>query len=235
MISSGEPIRPRRGQLSLSEALQIGSIEINLDTRLGRMLAAGRLTATMRSKRTNQHITLTFQCKVKKAKWENAPFAEASHVFIKMGNGEWGATKIGTYYPNSGKLYFDTRDVAWQYAAKQTLYSATTGVQETEQFEITESNFCGKCGKELTDPVSIARGIGPTCAGAETGSKHYTQVKENLVEEKPQMDETLRRELQRVVTRPQDVVALAEIVAETDKKGRNVPRTFEALAAAAQR
>lgn len=219
----------------MSAPLQIGTIEITQDTRLGRMLAAGRLTATMRSKRTSQHVTLTFQCKVKKGKWENAPFAEASHVFIKMGNGEWGSTKIGTYYPQTGKLYFDTRDQAWQYAARQTLHSAMTGVNDTEQFEITEANFCGKCGKTLTDPVSIARGIGPTCAGAETGSVHYTQVKENLVEEPEFISDPYVALHNKILSMPGGTGDMSEREPTTDKRGREVPRTFEALAAAVKR
>jgi hypothetical protein len=34
-----------------------------------------------------------------------------------------------------------------------------------EQSEFWHAGRCGKCGRMLTDPESIARGIGPTCAG----------------------------------------------------------------------
>jgi hypothetical protein len=40
-----------------------------------------------------------------------------------------------------------------------------------------EEARCGKCGRALTDPVSIARGIGPECYGASTGSAHETKVR----------------------------------------------------------
>jgi hypothetical protein len=33
---------------------------------------------------------------------------------------------------------------------------------------------CGRCTRQLTDPVSIARGIGPECFGRDTGSRHVT-------------------------------------------------------------
>jgi hypothetical protein len=32
------------------------------------------------------------------------------------------------------------------------------------QMEVWHSGECGRCGRDLTDPESIARGLGPTCA-----------------------------------------------------------------------
>lgn len=34
----------------------------------------------------------------------------------------------------------------------------------SEKAEVWHSGECGRCGRELTDPESIARGLGPTCA-----------------------------------------------------------------------
>lgn len=200
------------------------------------MLAAGRLTATMKSKKSGSHITLTAHCMAKQAKWNHVAYADATHVFLKMGLGEYGSSKIGTYYPKTGKLYFDTDDKAWQYATVHTLLAASSGVQDTDKFEVSEEERCGKCGLPLTDPVSIARGLGPTCAQAATGSHHYNKAdREETPAETLQRQverEQVRRDLTRVVTRPQDVAALAQVVNETtDKKGRNVPKTFAELAA----
>lgn len=36
---------------------------------------------------------------------------------------------------------------------------------------VVESENCGHCGLPLSDPVSIERGIGPTCLGRATGTK----------------------------------------------------------------
>ena len=33
------------------------------------------------------------------------------------------------------------------------------------QAEFWHAGFCARCGRELTDPESIARGLGPICAG----------------------------------------------------------------------
>lgn len=217
---------------------QLGQIIPTQETRLGRMLAGGRLTATMLSKKSQQHVTLTLESKKKKdGRWENASFAEASHVFIKMGQGGYGSTKLATYYPGTGKLYFDTPDKAWRYAVIETLRAAVTGQQDTDLYTISEASRCGVCGLELTNDTSIKLGIGPTCeekylGGATARSVHYTRDEANLVED---VAEATRRQLQRVVTRPQDVAALAQITDATDRKGRSVPRTFEALAAAVNR
>jgi hypothetical protein len=36
-----------------------------------------------------------------------------------------------------------------------------------EQAEFWHSGYCSRCGRELTDPESIARGLGPVCAEKE--------------------------------------------------------------------
>lgn len=167
--------------------MDLGTFEPTQTTRLGRMLAAGRLTATMVSKKSGQHLTLTFQVKAKvEGKWETASFADATHVFIKYGNGEFGAAKVGTYYPKTGKLYFDSNDKAWRFAAVHTLLAAKTGEQETLCFTIQEEERCARCAHELTDPISIAIGLGPDCEEHVYGTRtprgeHYTQNEANLV------------------------------------------------------
>lgn len=39
---------------------------------------------------------------------------------------------------------------------------------------VLEAVVCGYCGRKLTDPVSIERGIGPDCFGKMTGTKTIT-------------------------------------------------------------
>ena len=204
----------------MSQPVKI-SITPNSETRMGRMLAAGRLTATIKSKRTGTHITVSFTSKVKtgQRKWGNERFAEATHVFINGGQGN----KLGTFYPQKGNLYLDTQDAAWIYAINAILNAAQSGVQDTEQFEITEEERCGKCGLPLTDPVSIARGIGPTCLGAETGSEHYKATPENRLTVVPAYNPDSEMEAE-------GAVIVAE-EAQVDRKGRTLPKTFAELAA----
>ena len=149
----------------------------NLDRRAGRMLSRGRLTATVTSHKTGQHITIHAKCCTND---KDAPYGKKwpgcskrrnqprpTHVFLTAGEHD----KVGTFYPQTGKFYADRNaDPARVYAAKLVLMYAT---EDTAfQSEVVESDNCGKCGRTLTDPVSIARGIGPECYGQETGSSH---------------------------------------------------------------
>lgn len=211
------------------------------DTRLGRMLAAGRLTATMRSKASGNHITLTFQSKAKiDDRWQSVPFYQATHVFISQGGGGFNSVKVGTLYPKKGDLYlnagFDT--APWLYAITHTLLAAQTGDVDTEQYEIQEASRCGHCGKELTDPISIERGIGPTCLGSDTGSQHYHKGLERETASAPASapSPTPVRPTTPVKLYESTLEAAAEAAAEkTDKKGRTLPKSFEDLAAAVKR
>ena len=44
---------------------------------------------------------------------------------------------------------------------------------------VKPSNICCKCGKLLTDPVSIELGIGPICAGID--QRHLMSQKDNFI------------------------------------------------------
>jgi Family of unknown function (DUF6011) len=197
----------------------LGTAQPTSQTRMGRMLAAGRVTVTMKSLKSGEHLTLTLKCSVKndKGKWKNVPFAEATHVYITQGDGSWGSNKIATFYTKTGKIYFTSLSPAWRFAAKHSILASRSGQQDTSMYEIREASRCGKCGKPLTDPVSIERGIGPTCLGAETGSVHYKQT----VTRNDNGTETVHVQVPGVET--------PIFRAIVDKKGREVPRNFDAL------
>jgi hypothetical protein len=60
-----------------------------------------------------------------------------------------------------------------RYAAGVALRYAWTGTvpnPENGSVEAVEAAKCGRCGAKLVDPESIARGLGPECAGKATGS-----------------------------------------------------------------
>ena len=156
--------------------------------RAGRMLLAGRLTATVVSGKTGQHITVRFKSKIKDeeaGKWVNSPFAKATHVFIDtpMPDSSWG-DKIGTYYPDKGTFWQDKNaDVARIFAARQVLLFAGGLSLHPQVAEIKIASSCGRCGRQLTDPVSIDRGIGPECYGADTGSQHQHKGEQQALEQ----------------------------------------------------
>ena len=151
------------------------------------MLAAGRVKVTVTSAKTGEHITILFkafadnregQFKQGGKRWEPCVYDEATHVFIEVpgASGDW-ADKVGTYYPRSGKFYEDhSADGARIWAAAAAANWLCGATNEKASFQ--EQSECARCGLELTDPVSIARGIGPICLGKMTGSQHQVKVKE---------------------------------------------------------
>jgi hypothetical protein len=141
--------------------------------RAGVMLAAGQLTLTVTSKVTHEHITVKATCKARNdaGQWKRVPFEFATHVFFVVPSAVWG-DRIGTFRPTTGYFYEDNAaDPKRVWAAIAALKFACTGEMHL-QAEYAEADKCGRCGRELTDPESIARGIGPECYGQMTGSSH---------------------------------------------------------------
>jgi hypothetical protein len=136
------------------------------------MLEAGRLTATVTSKATGKHLTVTVKSLAKDGRqWKTAPFGEGTLHVVNEGDGAYGTERIGRFIPTSGEMRYDTQSAMLRYAAGAVLRAAFTGELETAQHVVAESNQCGRCGRDLTDPVSIERGVGPECFGKLTGAK----------------------------------------------------------------
>lgn len=169
----------------MSDFIEVGRFEPTQDTRMGRMLAAGRLTSTVTFKvggqdvNAGEHITVSFSSRLKDkaaGTTKKSGFAEASHVYVSMGDGSYGSQYLGCYYPRTGKFYPQHgADKARIAAVLFTLRAARDGQQDREKVSIQEASRCGRCARELTDPESIARGLGPECYGLETGSKHQVR------------------------------------------------------------
>lgn len=157
-----------------SPAEQLGCYVPNGATRESKMLAAGSLTITARSRKSGQHITLRLRCSAKNdgpgKNWPTVLYPEASHIFIDDFDGE----RIATYYPYTGKVRWAAAANAncrWTVAAVLRHYAGEMpGLPEMA--ELHAAQLCGCCGRQLTDPESIDRGIGPDCWGKLTGSKH---------------------------------------------------------------
>jgi len=151
----------------------IGTIIPNPQTLAGRMLAAGQLTVTTTSERTGEHITIKLVCKQKTSNggWARATFAEATHVFASVPSTDW-SDRVGTFYPRTGIWYdADGADSARSWTAQKVIGFAASAVSPAHA-RMDVASRCGRCGRELTDPESIARGIGPECIGILTGSRH---------------------------------------------------------------
>jgi len=169
------------------------TITPDLDTRVGRMTAAGDLRATVTSKNTGEHITIRFKAfkdtrEQEGKNWTRVPLEDATHVFVEVPtpDSDGWADKVGTFYPKSGKWFSDDRADGARVFAAAMVARWING----EQFEsrIQEEERCGKCARTLTDPVSIERGIGPECYGKDTGSQHQVKSDAQKVAEERAID-----------------------------------------------
>ena len=152
-------------------------IPLDTTTRAARMLSAGRLTVTFRSP-SGTHITLTAKCRAPNdatGKWEGSTLAAAKVIFIEVPNPEGWNDKVGKVTRSKGFTPDPNTDEARAYCARMLL-RYVAGESLPPSLEVHEEERCGKCGRQLTDPVSIERGIGPECYGAATGSRHETKA-----------------------------------------------------------
>jgi hypothetical protein len=164
--------------------------------RAGRMMLAGRVKVTCASEKHNWHITVALKCFAdnrnrqfdaeKQKNWVECQLADATHIFVEVPRPDGGyADKIGTFYPRSNRWYdADNADPQRVHVAQLIGHwlcghwdgeNIVTGNEMYGPLSFLEAEECGVCGRELTDPESISRGIGPICFGRMTDSQH--QVK----------------------------------------------------------
>lgn len=112
-----------------------------------RFLFAGNATFTIKSKKTGKHYTYVLK-QSKKHK----------HIyFLTFGK------------QNAGRIFNKTKFVAG-YGELGTIEEAILPFEwwfnhlDSEHVEFFHEGKCGRCGRALTDPESIERGIGPECA-----------------------------------------------------------------------
>ncbi len=153
-------------------------MEITLDTnvRAARQLAAGRVTATFVSP-TGTHITLTAKCRAPKESgtgWETSSIDRAKVIFIEVPNDSGYGDKVAKVTQSKGLVAQPGADKARVWCAEQLL-NIVAGRPTAPSLQILIEDTCGKCGRALTDPISIERGLGPDCANMPTGSVHQTK------------------------------------------------------------
>lgn len=116
--------------------------------------------------------------------WQAREGDEMITVEVK-GSGDWesGVRPIKIYHVNvtrgSARDARDDRnqDAMLRYAARAALRFAWTGLVPTPangSVSVIDEDVCSCCGAELTDPISIERGMGPECYGKATGAKTIT-------------------------------------------------------------
>jgi len=159
------------------------------------MLTEGDVRVTVTNARTDEHITVRFKALMdnrprggngrpkpeENRNWIRVPLRDATHVFMEVPrpSGEF-ADKIGGFYPKTGRFFpddgADPERVEAAIIAARWLNEGENASDRVGRYFLQEEAYCGKCGRTLTDPESIARGIGPECFGQMTDSQH--QVKQ---------------------------------------------------------
>jgi hypothetical protein len=87
----------------------------------------------------------------------------------------YGTTRLGTYYPpksgyTAGRFFDEPVNDEHMHAVIAVIEYINNGVNHDDMVIKAESQY-GLCGRELEDPVSVDRGIGPECTSKPTGSK----------------------------------------------------------------
>lgn len=125
-------------------------------------LMAGNATVTFRSLKTGKHLTYKVQAPknptpgkppVRFVKALTGSDNETAYTYIGIiVDGQFRTTaKTGLPLTSPAILAFRW---AWEHIGKAT---------PTPEMEVWHSGKCGRCGRKLTVPESIANGIGPEC------------------------------------------------------------------------
>lgn len=125
-----------------------------------RYVLAGNSTFTLVSKRTGERFTFRVRAHEEEPRHFvsllNGPSNEADFVYLGT-IFQWNAfrhgrkSRVSTTAP-SAKAF------AWFFANLSRGYLSTT-------MEFWHEGSCGRCGRKLTVPASVATGLGPECAG----------------------------------------------------------------------
>ena len=113
----------------------------------------GKATFTIRSLSSGKHWTFTI--KQKKG---------ADCYFVALHAGDQDPIYIG--YLKHNRLCLSAKSapgITPRAVINHLLHYIDRGALHPK-FEFFHEGTCGRCGRQLTDPVSIERGLGPTCA-----------------------------------------------------------------------
>lgn len=163
------------------------AVDVPIRERVARALEeGGRARVTVTSKSSGKHLTIRIAAKrrgedgrfVSRARKDGrVGIGEADAVFVDGGDRAFSGW-VSTLYLDSGewrdpKVDEDERAPLYRWAAHRVFAWATKGdAAFDEQATVQLADECSVCGKALTDPESIADGIGPECKGKLTASTH---------------------------------------------------------------
>jgi hypothetical protein len=150
----------------------------NQQTRAGRMLNAGGISATV-TLPDGRHVTIDVRTRVRSGRgYANAnPTDAGAFTNIRVLGNRIATATVGA--AGTWQVRFTTRQEAIRQAVHALFEYAATGTTAGGE-RVQEASRCGRCLRTLTDPVSIDRGIGPECLGRVTGSRHVPRAAEGI-------------------------------------------------------
>jgi hypothetical protein len=125
-------------------------------------MLAGNAIVTVVSQATGTRFTYRIAAK------KNVKEGDDTVHFVSLLNGPENTrdyTFLGTIF--AGKRYHHgKKSPIGEDAPSARAFAWLWRNLDSDECELWHSGKCGRCGRLLTDPASIERGLGPKCAGA---------------------------------------------------------------------
>ena len=120
-------------------------------------LLGGHCVATVKSEKTGKHFTYRVNLPKKQG---------AALGFVEVNCGDGGYKYIGSIFPEGFRHSPKSPVKADAPSVKgfSWLWRCTEKPELLDQAEVSHSGICCRCGRELTNPESVALGLGPICA-----------------------------------------------------------------------
>jgi len=151
--------------------LHVPQGQLNTWKSVSEFIFAGRAVFTLKNVKTGVRYTY----KVLRPKYKDAKAQAAAPFFVYLLTGPDEYKYLATIFENSrgtltltykSRFKSDSlpyRSLQW-ILRKLEMYSKGESVIWPAGFQFWHEGKCGRCGRPLTDPASIARGYGPLCA-----------------------------------------------------------------------
>lgn len=115
----------------------------------------------------------------KVAKPRHDQFADGTYfIYAQYSNGEWAY--VGMVDPEDLVVIRTTHSKFPRnhsiFKGAEYLYDMATGRIRSTKMRVLHEGVCGACGRKLTDPKSIACGIGPSCRRKLNAERRHKTV-----------------------------------------------------------
>jgi hypothetical protein len=127
---------------------------------------AGRALFTV-SNPKGEHYTYRIRGRESEYPVGSGKYSMSYFLSVKCSGAQWPYLYVGIVKRDgtikcTGKSHFTPGTKEYDVAA-WALRTVLSGKRVPDGYEIAHAGKCGRCGRTLTDPVSIERGIGPEC------------------------------------------------------------------------